>query len=227
MPIGPVLVPAKRGIIHIGLGNVGTEVAAKICAAVAAIANPTIVQSIETEGIHIGVFRDDFGEDLDEEVAIWTKEAQHAAVGILLEIDLGNLMRLRRNPAPVWVLFIDLPLKAGWVDSQDAHAEPLVFGDVALETAGRDMRAAPLEEHAIVIGIKWVDEAQFTDRDAVRGRGRPTLCIHAGERIAAAGCLSHPRRHPNLPERPRVKGLLHDGGAPDLWLITARRVAKA
>ena len=102
---------------------------------------------------------------------------------------------------PFGMRLVDLALEARRVDAEDADAELLVLGDVLLQPAGRDVRAALLEELAVVIGVERIDEAHLADRDAVlRGLGA-RLAVHDRERVAAADGVLHPGGDLDLAER--------------------------
>ena len=159
------------------------------------------MQPIEAERIDVGIFREDFREHIDEEIAVRAQQAQHPAVRVFLHVDLRNLGGIGRDSAPVGMVLVDLALKARRIDAQDANAELLVLSDVFLNPAERHVRAALLEQLAVVIGIEWVDEAHLTDGHAMRGRRGAAFGVHGRERIAAAGRLLYPLRDPDLTER--------------------------
>ena len=98
-----------------------------------AVADAAVVQAVEAEGIDVGELRQDLGEHVDEEVAVRPEQAEHAAVRVLLQVDLRDLGRVRGDAPPVGMLLVDLALQARRIDAEDADAEPLVFGDVLLE----------------------------------------------------------------------------------------------
>ncbi len=173
--VGPVLIAAERRVVHVGPGDRGARVLPVALAAVAAIADAAVVQPVEAEGVNGRVHGEDLGQDVDEEVAIRPEQAEHPAVWVFLQVDLGDLGGIRADAPPVRMSLVDLALEAGRIDAQDADAQFAVLGDVLLEPAERDMRAAPLEELAVVVGIERVDEAQLADGHPVRGRGGPGL----------------------------------------------------
>ena len=189
-----------------------------------AIADAAVVQAVEAEGVHVGILGQDLRQDVDEEIAVGAEQAEHAAVRILLHVGLRDLRGVGRDPPPVGMVLVDLALKARRIDAQDADAEPLVFGDVLLEPAERHVRAAPLQELAVVIGVERIDEAHLADRHPVGGRRGPRLGVHPRERVAAADGLLHPGRDLDLAERSRVERLFHDDLAPDPRLISPGKV---
>ena len=76
------------------------------------------------------------------------KQAEHAAVRELFEIDFRNLRRVGRNPPPIGMRLIDFALQARRIDAQNAHAQLFIFGDISLQPFRRNVRAAPLEQLA-------------------------------------------------------------------------------
>ena len=102
-----------------------------------AVADAAVVQPVEAEGVDGRVLRQDLGQDVDEEIAVRPEQAEHPAVRILLHIDLGDLGGVGRDPPPVGMVLVDLALEAGRINAEDADAQLLVLGDVALEPAER------------------------------------------------------------------------------------------
>ena len=120
---------------------------------------------------------------------------------IFLHIDLGDLGRVGRDPPPFGMVFIDLALKTRRIDAQNADAQSLVFGDVLLEPARRDVRASLLEQLAVVVRVERVDEAELADRHPMRGRRGPGLRIHPRQRVAATDRFLDPGGNLDLAKR--------------------------
>src|SRR5262249_41510934 len=95
-----------------------------------AIADTSVVQAIEAEGVHVWELGQNLGEHIDEEVAIGSQQAEHAAMRVLLHIDRGDFGRIRRDTTPIRMAFVDFALKAWRIDSENANAKALVLGDV-------------------------------------------------------------------------------------------------
>jgi len=89
---------------------------------------------------------------------------------------------------------IHLPLERGRIDREDPHPKPLVFSDLFLDLLERHMGAALVEELAVVIGIKRIDEVHLADRHAMPHRLLALLPVHSRKRVADAGRLPHPVR---------------------------------
>ena len=151
------------------------------------------------------------------------EQAEHAAVRELLHVDLGNLRRVGGDPPPVGMRLVDLALEARRIDAQDADAELLVLGDVLRQPIERDVRAAPLEQLAVVVGVERIDEAHLADRDAVLRGACAGRAIHDREGVAAADRVLHPRGDLDLAERLRVERLLQNRLRPNLMRLCDRK----
>ncbi len=91
---------------------------------VPAVAAPAVMQPIEAEGVHCRVLREDLREDVDEEIAVRTQQAEHPAVWILLHVDRRDLGGIGRDPTPIRMVLVDFALEAaGGCDAQDADSE--------------------------------------------------------------------------------------------------------
>jgi stage V sporulation protein SpoVS len=222
-PIGPVLIAAKRWVLEIDVGNLLAGLAAKGRAAVLAVADAAVVQTVEAEGVD-RIFFADLGEHLDHKVAIGSEQAQHAAVGMLHEIDLRDLRRVRRNPPPLGMVGVRFPLQARRIDAEDANSQSLVLGDFFVDLGQRDVRTAAFQQLAVVVGVERIDEAEFADRDtqldgllASLGRVSREGVSHACRRLEPGGNLYRPKRLRLIglrQDRPRLKaggGFLGEG----------------
>ena len=176
-----------------------------------AVTHAAVMQPVEAEGIDIGILREDLGEHVDEEIAVRPERAEHPAVRELLHVGGRNLRGVGRDSPPLRMRFVDLTLKRRRVDAEDADAEFLVLGNVLFELAEGHVRAAPLEQLAVVVGVEGIDEAHLGERDAVFcgsfARGR----IHDGERVPAADGVLNPAGNSDAVERLGVERLRHHG----------------
>ena len=153
-----------------------------------------MVEAVEAEGIDIRVLAENLFEHGDEKIAIRPKRAEHSPVAELLHVDTGDLPGVGRDPPPVGMSLIHLPLKRRRIDREDPHPEPLVFGDLFLDFAKRHMGAALVEEPAVVIRIKRIDEVHLADRHAMPHRLLALLPAHPRKRVADTRRLPHPVR---------------------------------
>ena len=148
--------------------DLGSRIPAVIPTAMLTVADSAVVQPVKAEGVDLREPGQDLGQHLDEEIAVGTEQAEHAPMGIRLQIDLWDLGGPGRDPPPVGVVLIDLSLQARRIDAQDPHAQPLVLGDVSFQPVGRDRGVSSFEELAVVVSIERIDEAHLADRDPVR-----------------------------------------------------------
>ena len=82
-----MLIAAKGRIVQIGIGDFGFGLVSVARSAMLAIADPAVMQSVKTEGINIGKFRDDFGQNIDKEITVRAKQAEHPTMREFLQID--------------------------------------------------------------------------------------------------------------------------------------------
>ena len=157
-----------------------------------AVADAAVVQAVEAEGVDVRMLLKNLGQHVDEEVAVRPERAEHAAVAELFHVDLRNGRRVGGDAPPVGMAFVDFALQRRRIDAEDANAEPLVFGDLFLQPVERHVRAALLEQFAVVVRIERIDEIQLADRHAVLDRFGSLSGIHAGERVADADGVLHP-----------------------------------
>ena len=99
--VRPVLIFPKFDVVEVGVGDFRTCVGSIILPTVLAVADAAVMQTVEAEGIDVRKFCQDFRQHVDEEIAIWSEQAQHSAVRKLYHIRLRNLRRVRRNASPV------------------------------------------------------------------------------------------------------------------------------
>ena len=218
--VRPVEVATIRGIVHVHARDRTTTVAPIAVAAVPAVAAATVVQSVEAEGRGLRELLEDLGQHVDEEVAVGSEDAEHAAVRVLLEVDFRNRRRVGGNTPPVRVLLPDFPLERRRIDAEHTDAESLVLGEIGGERRIRDVRRAARQVLAVVESVERIDEAELAQPHAVRGGLLAHLSRARRERVPGPEDAAHPLRHRDRPqgrglERLRRQSAVHEDVSAD------------
>ena len=140
-----MLVLPELDVIQVRIGNLRTSFSSIIPAAVFAIADPTVMQTIEAECVNIRKLCQDLSQHFNEEIAVGPQQTQHAAVWKLHHVGLRNLGGVRCDASPVRVQFIGFSLKARRIHTKNANPQTFVFRNIVLKSIGRDVWTASLQ----------------------------------------------------------------------------------
>ena len=211
-----MLVLPEFDVIEVRIGNFRTGFDAIIPAAMFAIADATVMQTVKAECVNIRKLRENLRQHIDEKIPIGTKQTKHAAVWKLHHVGLRNLGRIGRDTSPIGVQLIGFCLQTRRIDSQDSNAQTFVLRDILLQSIGRNIRAASLQKLTVVVSVKRVNEPHFTQPHAMLNRQFSLNRVHHGQRITTAEGILQPIRNRHLMKRLPIKWLSSNFSIPDL-----------